>query len=54
MVETSTEVETLEAVPQERIADRAYEISQSEDAGSDLDNWVRAERELATEFNNER
>jgi hypothetical protein len=28
------------------IAKRAYEISQSPQAGSEFDNWVRAEREL--------
>jgi len=30
----------------EEIARRAYEISQSRDAGSDEENWHRAEREL--------
>jgi hypothetical protein len=29
-----------------RIAHRAYEISQSELAGDDADNWLRAEREV--------
>jgi hypothetical protein len=28
------------------IARRAYEISQSHECGSELDNWLRAEREL--------
>jgi len=28
------------------IAQRAYELSQSGDAGSDEDNWLRAEQEL--------
>jgi hypothetical protein len=31
---------------QEQIARRAYEISQSEESGSDEDNWRRAEEEL--------
>jgi len=30
----------------EAIARRAYEISQSEQAGSDVDNWLRAESEI--------
>ncbi len=36
-----------EPVTQERIA--AYQISQSEQAGSDEENWLRAERELLEE-----
>jgi hypothetical protein len=28
------------------IARRAYEISQSEESGSDVDNWLRAESEV--------
>jgi hypothetical protein len=35
-----------DTVTAEQIAVRAYEISQSEDAGSDEENWARAEREL--------
>jgi hypothetical protein len=35
-----------ELVTRERIAERAYLISQSEQAGSDEENWLRAEREL--------
>ena len=35
-----------EPVTRERIAERAYLISQSEKAGSDEENWLRAEREL--------
>ncbi len=35
-----------EPVTRERIAERAYLISQSEQAGSDEENWLRAEREL--------
>ena len=38
-----------EPVTQERIAERAYQISQSEQAGSDEENWLRAERELLEE-----
>jgi hypothetical protein len=30
----------------DRIARRAYEIWQSGNGGSELDNWLRAEREL--------
>ena len=33
----------------EEIAQRAYEISQSGEGGSDADNWHRAERELRQE-----
>jgi hypothetical protein len=36
----------LEEMRHEAIALRAYEISLSSEAGSDLDNWLRAEREL--------
>ncbi len=35
-----------EPATRERIAERAYLISQSEQAGSDEENWLRAEREL--------
>jgi Protein of unknown function (DUF2934) len=33
----------------ERIAERAHEISQSDQAGTDEENWLRAERELREE-----
>jgi Protein of unknown function (DUF2934) len=33
-------------ITHEMIAKRAYEISQSPQAGSPYDNWIRAEREL--------
>ena len=33
-------------VSHEQIARRAYEISQAPGAGSEFDNWIRAEREL--------
>jgi hypothetical protein len=35
-----------DTITDEQIAARAYEISQSEDAGSDEENWARAERKL--------
>lgn len=38
-----------EAITQDMIAKHAYEISQSEEAGTDVENWVRAERELMAE-----
>ena len=33
----------------ERIAERAYLISQSDQAGTDEENWLRAEQELQEE-----
>jgi len=36
-------------VTRERIAERAYLISQSDQAGTDEENWLRAERELQEE-----
>jgi hypothetical protein len=38
-----------EPVTRERIAERAFLISQSEQAGSDEENWLRAEQELLEE-----
>ena len=35
-----------EQVRHERIAERAYWISQSDETGSDEENWLRAEQEL--------
>jgi Protein of unknown function (DUF2934) len=35
------------AASYEKIAERAYFISESGEGGSDFDNWLRAERELA-------
>jgi hypothetical protein len=35
-----------DAVSPEEIARRAYEIAHGADAGSDEENWLRAEREL--------
>jgi hypothetical protein len=35
-----------EQVMRQRIAERAYWISQSEESGSDQENWLRAEQEL--------
>jgi hypothetical protein len=40
-VDTEIEIDQHEA-----IAERAYEISQSDEAGGDLDNWLQAEREM--------
>ncbi len=37
----------LEEPRHETIEKRAYELSQSGEAGGDLDNWLRAERELS-------
>ena len=37
------------SVTRERIAERAYLISQSDQAGTDEENWLRAERELQEE-----
>jgi hypothetical protein len=37
---------TSRVVTQEMIAKRAYEIHASGRGGSELDNWLRAEREL--------
>jgi post-segregation antitoxin (ccd killing protein) len=34
---------------EERIRRRAYEISQSDESGSDEENWRRAEREIREE-----
>jgi hypothetical protein len=38
--------EPVEEVDDEMIARRAYEISQSDDAGTSEENWERATREL--------
>jgi hypothetical protein len=38
-----------EPVTRERIAERARLISQSDEAGTDEENWLRAERELREE-----
>ena len=56
---TPEEPEGLGALPEEnpsrkpltreRIAERAYLISQSDQAGTDEENWLRAERELQEE-----
>ena len=37
-------------ITQEMIAERAYLISQSDRAGSDEENWLRAEQELRAEL----
>jgi hypothetical protein len=36
-------------ITRERIAERAYLISQSDQAGTDEENWLRAEQELQEE-----
>ena len=38
--------EEAEETLDQAIARRAYEISQSAEAGSDVDNWLRAENEV--------
>jgi hypothetical protein len=38
-----------EPITRERIAERAYQISQSDQAGTDQENWLRAEEELREE-----
>jgi hypothetical protein len=35
-----------ETIPQDEIARRAYELAHGDEAGSDEENWLRAEREL--------
>jgi hypothetical protein len=47
--EVSHNLEAYDDTRREAIAARAYEISLSDEAGSDLDNWVRAERELSSD-----
>ena len=36
-------------ITRERVAERAYLISQSDQAGTDEENWLRAEQELQEE-----
>ncbi len=43
------EPEARKAITRERIAERAYLISQSDQAGTDEENWLRAEQELQEE-----
>lgn len=40
---------TRKRITRERIAERAYLISQSDRAGTDEENWLRAEQELQEE-----
>jgi hypothetical protein len=40
------EPEAVAAPDHDEIAERAYEIHVSGDGGDELDNWLRAEREL--------
>lgn len=49
MSEYADEGVEREAPTQDAIARRAYEISQSEGAGSEDENWQRAEQELRAE-----
>jgi len=42
-------VTTQRELPNEEIARRAYEISESPERGSDEENWFRAEQELLVE-----
>jgi Protein of unknown function (DUF2934) len=42
----TAEVGAEETPTEEAIRQRAYEISQGDDAGSDAENWQRAEAEL--------
>jgi hypothetical protein len=46
---TNAQAEDELQAPHDEIAQRAYEISQREDAGTPEENWARAERELADE-----
>ena len=41
-----SEPETTTEITEEQIRHRAYEISQGPDAGTDDENWIRAEQEL--------
>ena len=43
---TTAPAKMKKAITHEMIAGRAYEISCSENCGSEFDNWIRAEREL--------
>jgi len=40
--------ESMDDALRQRIAQRAYEISQSDEAGTDEENWLRAEQELGS------
>jgi hypothetical protein len=45
-----SEAETTE-ITEEQIRHRAYEISQGPDAGTEEENWIRAEQELRSATN---
>jgi hypothetical protein len=45
--EAGRDPEAFDEAQREVIAARAYELSLSQEAGNDLDNWLQAERELA-------
>ena len=43
---TTAPAKMKKAITHEMIASRAFEISCSDNCGSEFDNWIRAEREL--------
>ena len=47
--EDELDAEELNDLGREAIALRAYEISQTAESGSELDNWLQAEREVTFE-----
>jgi hypothetical protein len=49
MAKSETAHQEKPEVTQEMIEQRAYELSQREDAGTAEENWQRAERELRAE-----
>ncbi|HEX4519121.1 MAG TPA: hypothetical protein VH063_06020 [Gaiellaceae bacterium] len=46
MAEHATSATELSELSEEKIRHRAYEISLGPDAGTDEENWIRAEAEL--------
>jgi hypothetical protein len=44
----ATQTMSSRPITHDQIAKRAYEISQSQQRGSEFENWIRAERELKT------
>jgi hypothetical protein len=44
--ESEREETTMDEALRQRIAERAYEISQTDEAGTDEENWLKAEQEL--------
>jgi hypothetical protein len=45
---TTSRRKAAPVITDEMVAERAYWISQSDECGSDVDNWLRAEAELQT------